>query len=60
MPAALELIILPTVLLTVVGVILAKTSLALAGVIATLVFVGLLYFTIVMLLRQMRRWEREH
>lgn len=59
MAAALELIVLPAILLTAIALLLLKTSLGTAGVVATAVFLGLLYFVVIKLLRQMRRWDHE-
>jgi len=60
MVAALELIVLPAILLTLILVVLLfKTGLDAAGIAATAVFIGLLYFFIIKLLRQLRRWDHE-
>jgi flagellar biosynthesis/type III secretory pathway M-ring protein FliF/YscJ len=59
MAAALELLVLPAILLTLIALLLLKSSFGAAGIVATVVFLGLLYFVIVKLLRQMRRWDHE-
>jgi hypothetical protein len=59
MAAALELIVVPAILLTLIALLLLKTSFGAAGIVATVVFLGLLYFVIVTLLRTMRRLDHD-
>lgn len=57
MGAALEIIIVPVILLSVIAVLLLKANLSVAGIVGTSVFLFLLFFVIIKLLRQMRRWD---
>jgi hypothetical protein len=59
MAAALELVVLPAILLTLIALLLLKSSFGAAGIVATVVFLGLLYFVIVNLLRTMRRSDHD-
>jgi hypothetical protein len=59
MAAALELLVVPAILLTLIALLTLKSSFGVAGVIATGVFLFLLYFMIVKLLRTMRRSDHD-
>jgi hypothetical protein len=59
MPAALEIIVLPTLLLTLIVLLLLQTDVGPATIVATALFLGLLYFVAIKLLRLMRRWDHE-
>jgi hypothetical protein len=59
MAAALLLVILPAILLTLIVLLLIGADLGAAGIVAAAVFLGLLYFMIVKLLRQVRRWDHD-
>jgi hypothetical protein len=59
MAAALELIVLPAILCTLIVLLLLKTSLGIASIVGTVVFLGLLYFVVVKLLQTMRRWDHD-
>jgi hypothetical protein len=58
MGAALEILIVPTLLITLVTVLLLKAGLSTPCLVAMGVFMGLLYFVIIKLLRQMRRYDQ--
>ncbi|MGE0395857.1 MAG: hypothetical protein AB7T06_03940 [Kofleriaceae bacterium] len=59
MAAALELLVLPAILLTAITLLFLKSSFSTPALVATAVFLTLLYFFVVKLLRQMRRWDGE-
>jgi hypothetical protein len=58
MGAALELIVLPTLLVTAVVVILTLSDFGATTVVGAAAFLALLYFATVKLLRQLWRWDR--
>ena len=55
MGAALELIVLPVILITLLVLLLLKASLGAATIFASAVVLGLLYFVVIKLLRQLQR-----
>ncbi len=59
MAAALGLLVVPAILLTLVAVLMLKSAFGAAGLIASAVFLALLYFMVFKLLRTMRRWDHD-
>jgi hypothetical protein len=55
MGAALELFVLPAILITVLVLVLLKASVSAASIFASAVILGLLYFVVIKLLRQLER-----
>jgi hypothetical protein len=55
MGAALELVVLPVILITALVLVLLKTSFGAASIFASAVVLGLLYFLTIKLLRQLGR-----
>ena len=55
MGAALELFVLPVILITALVLVLLKTSFGVASILASAVVLGLLYFVVIKLLRQLER-----
>lgn len=59
MGAALEIFIIPVILVTLLVLVLLGTSLSAASILASAVFLGLLYFAVIKLLGQLRRADRQ-
>lgn len=59
MGAALELLVIPALLVTLIGIVLVASSLSVKSVFAIAVAIALVYFVLISLLRFTRQLDRE-